>query len=135
LTTGDLTTGGLTTEPDANPRGRTRRHAVDGGEGLRRADAGPGQVGAQPQRDLGFGPGLDELVVADLIALLNDHVIEQHARDGFGDPKQIPHGQRGEAELAAADDPAGRQPALDSASPRSGPGATLIWPFLRSRRW
>ena len=104
-----------------------RQYTVDGG-GAPAPYSAPGvRIGRCPAGApiLGLGPGLDELVIADLIALLNDHVIEQDARDGFGDPEQLLHGQRSEARFVAADDPPGRQPVFPQVL-QAGTGVALL---------
>ena len=57
--------------------------------------------------------GCSSVVERDLVAVVDEHVVEQHAEVGLVDAEQLLHRPRGQADLATADHAARRDPPLD----------------------
>ena len=74
---------------------------------------GPGQVGLHQERQFGLHPRLHQTAQRDEIAVLDEHLVGEHAEVGFVDAEQLLHRRRGQADLAPDDPLAVRDPTVD----------------------
>ena len=71
------------------------QHAGDGGERVGDGHARPGEVGRHDEGHLGLDPWLEQRLDRDLVALVDEHVVEQHAEVGLVDAEESCIGPRG----------------------------------------
>ena len=81
---------------------------------------GPARSVAMHEGHLGLDPRLDEQLERDLVALVEEHVVEQDAEVGLGDAEDsLLRAPRGPAQAASADHRARRRPGAGRCAPGS----------------
>ena len=80
-----------------------RQRTGDRGQRRRGGHAGAGQVALHHESQLGLDPGLDQPRHRDRVAVLDEHLVGEHAEVRLVHPEKGLHGLAGQADLAADD--------------------------------